>query len=57
VTLVLWRRRGGTATARLAGTFGLLAATVAIGVWLPAQSDDRWVTAARKLLVTLALER
>jgi signal transduction histidine kinase len=55
VTLVLWRRRGGTAAARLAATFGLLAATVTIGDWLPAQSDDKRVDMVRKLLIVLVI--
>jgi signal transduction histidine kinase len=52
-TLVLWRRRGGRAAARLAATFGLLAAVVAIGQWLPPRSHDPAVAVVRKVLVAL----
>ena len=52
-TFVLWRRRGGRAAARLAATFGLLAAVVLIGQWLPPRSHDPAVALVRKVLVAL----
>ncbi|HEY8201308.1 MAG TPA: ATP-binding protein [Actinomycetota bacterium] len=55
VTLVLWRRHGGTAAARLAATFGLLAAATTIGGLLPVEPGDKLVDLVRKLLAALVI--
>jgi signal transduction histidine kinase/CheY-like chemotaxis protein len=51
VALLVWRRRGGRAAARLAGTFGVLAAAVLVGNLLPEHTESPTLLWVQKLLI------
>jgi PAS domain S-box-containing protein len=53
VAFVQWRRRGGTAAGWLAATFGVLAAVVLAGRFLPVHSESEIIEWVRKLEIAV----